>query len=135
MQFEKIRRINKSKIIVGSLIGIGVIGAVTILPSFAKYRLTESINIANGVVNYKVPDFQIVAMYKSDDRKNYTEIEGRMPESGYIINEEKSYCNLITGGEDTEAILKTVDGNHVISNLIKGDKCYLYFAYLRTVLI
>ena len=33
----------------------------------------------------------MMAMYRSDDGTNYTEIN-KMPESGYVINEEKSYC-------------------------------------------
>lgn len=126
MKFEKIRRINKIKMIVGGVVALGVISAMSIIPSFAKYKLTESINIANGVINYKVPDFQIVAMYKSEDGTNYTELEERMPSSGYIINEEKSYCNL-NGSKDTNALLKAINGEHVIANLIKGNKCYLYF--------
>ena len=34
----------------------------------------------------------MMAMYKSDNGTSYTEITGRMPSSGYVINEEKSYC-------------------------------------------
>jgi hypothetical protein len=33
----------------------------------------------------------MMAIYKSEDGTNYTEIDA-MPESGYTINEEKSYC-------------------------------------------
>mgnify|MGYP006922414663 CR=1 FL=1 len=35
-----------------------------------------------------------MAMYKNDDGTNYTEIN-EMPESGYVINEEKSLSPLI----------------------------------------
>lgn len=126
MKIEKLEKSHKKKIIFGGVIGLGVIGIITILPSFAKYKVTQEINIANGVVNYKVPDLKVMAMYKSDDGVNYTEIEDRMPDSGYIINEEKSYCNL-NDEKDMNVVLKTINKNHVISNLIKGDRCYLYF--------
>ena len=65
-------------------------------------------------------------MYKSEDGSNYTEITGRMPSSGYELNQTKSYC-ILNGSKDTNAVLKTIDGDHVISNLAKGEKCYLYF--------
>lgn len=131
MKFEKIKIINKNKIIIGGLIGLGVISAICVLPSFAKYKLTESINIANGTVNYKVPDFKVMAMYQQNESGDYEETTA-MPSTGYIINEEKSYCNL-NGTLDNEVKLKTIDGNHTIANLIKGDKCYLYFDFPHTI--
>ena len=67
-----------------------------------------------------------MAMYKSEDKTNYTEIND-MPNEGYIINESKSYCNMSNGNKDTTAVLKTINGNHTIGKLKKNDKCYLYF--------
>ncbi len=101
-------------------------GALTFNLTRAKYKLTESIPLVRGTVNYKAYDFKIMAIHKSDNGTNYTEIE-EMPSSGYTINESKSYCENINKVKNTNAVLKTVNGNHVISKLNRNDRCYLYF--------
>lgn len=126
MKFEKIRKINKSKIIVGGVITLGAIGAITILPSHAKYKLTESINIVNGTINYKVPDIKVMAMYTSENGTNYTETT-TMPGSGYIINEEKTYCTTDNVNQVKGKAYTNASGELVFKNLTKSDKCYLYF--------
>ena len=68
----------------------------------------------------------MMAMYKNDDGTNYTEIN-KMPESGYVINEEKSYCTINNVDKDGSAKLYTNNGEHIIKNLQKNEKCYLYF--------
>lgn len=133
MQFEKIRRINKSKLLVGGVVALGLISTFIYLPSMAKYKLTESINIANGVVNYKVPDLNVVAMYTSEDGVNYAET-AITPSSGYLINEEKSYCNL-NGVKDDNIIIKTINNMVSFANLQKGSKCYIYFDKLNFNLV
>ena len=93
MQFERLRKNHKRKIIIGGLIIVCVISAITITTTRAKYKLTEDIPLVRGTVNYKPYDFKMMAMYQSEDKVNYTEIN-EMPTSGYIINENKSYCNM-----------------------------------------
>ena len=126
MQFERIKKNHKRKIIIGGLILVCITSVITITTTRAKYKLTEEIEIAKGTINYKPYDFKIMAMYKSEDKTNYTEIN-EMPSEGYIINESKSYCNMSNGNKDTTAILKTINGNHTIGKLKKNDRCYLYF--------
>jgi hypothetical protein len=43
MQFERIRKNHKKKIIIGGLILVCVISAITITTTRAKYKLTEDI--------------------------------------------------------------------------------------------
>ena len=126
MQFERIRKNHKRKIIIGGLILVCVTSAITITTTRAKYKLTEDIPLVRGTVNYKPYDFKMMAMYQSEDKVNYTEIN-EMPTSGYIINESKSYCNMSNGNKNTTAMLKTINGNHTIGKLKKNDRCYLYF--------
>ena len=126
MQFERLRKNHKRKIIIGGLILVCVISAITITTTRAKYKLTQDIPLVRGNINYKSYDFKVMAMYKSEDKIDYTEID-EMPSEGYIINESKSYCNMSNGNKDTNAILKTINGNHTIGKLKKNDRCYLYF--------
>ena len=95
--------------------------------SHAKYRVTQSIPLVNGTINYTPYDFKMIAMYQKDDSGEYVEIDV-MPSSGYVINETESYCTIDNVNKDEEAILYTDDeGQHVIGNLKKNSKCYLYF--------
>ena len=66
-----------------------------------------------------------IAMYKSEDGTNYTEI-AEIPDSGYVVNEEKTYC---TNDNKTQVKgkVKTIKGNTVITNINKSDKCYVWF--------
>ena len=127
MEFQTLRKSHKKQIIIGALAICVIGGAITFATSRAFYKVSGSVDLAKGTVNYKAYDFKIMAMYKSDDGSNYTEITDRMPSSGYVINEEKSYCTIDNKTHDTNAVLKTIDGNHVFNNLAKSDKCYLYF--------
>ena len=115
----------------GCLITILLIVLVNIIASKALYRKTESVQLASGTVNYTPYDFKIMAMYQekksySSDSDKYEEIK-IMPGSEYVINETKSYCTLDNQKHDTNAVLKTFEGRHIISHLTKQDKCYLYF--------
>jgi len=129
MKIETIRKSHKKQIII-SIVAFIVIAIVLIVgKSFAKYSLVKNIKIAEGTINYKISDFKMMAMYKNDGNGDI-EIN-TMPESGYTINESKSYCTLDNINKDTKAKLYTDEnGQHIISGLSKSSKCYLYFDYL-----
>ena len=126
MKIEKLGK-NHRKEVIGGLIVISVIGILAFNLTKAKYQNIEDIKLVEGNINYKPYDFKMMAMYQSDDGTNYTEIN-KMPESGYVINEEKSYCTINNVDKDNSAKLYTDKyGQHVIENISKNDKCYLYF--------
>jgi len=126
IKFETLKKSHKKQIVIGVIAICLVGGVLTFRTTRAKYKVTQSVNIVNGIINYKPYDFKIMAMYKSDGEFNYIEIED-MPGNDYTINEEKSYCNMTSGDRDTGAILKTINGNHTIGKLKKNDRCYFYF--------
>ncbi len=125
MKLEKIG--NYKKIIIGGLIVVGVIAALILTTSKAKYKNIETMDLVNGTINYKPYDFKVIAMYKNDGDGD-VEID-KMPLSGYAINESKSYCYTTNNDEHSTGIkLFTNDlGQHIIEGLNKNDKCYLYF--------
>ena len=112
--------------IVGFVLCALVFVIINLFLTKAKYQLTESIPIVRGTINAKAYDFKIMAMYTIDDEGNESSIE-RMPDANsYLINTEKSYC--VNGdSRDQEVILKTENGNHIMANLAKQDKCYVWF--------
>jgi len=136
MKIETIRKNHKKEIII-SIVAFLIIAIVLIVgKSLAKYEIAKSIKIAEGTINYKIPDFKIMAMYKQKDNETCTEDNcynemsetDRMPSSGYVINESKSYCTLDNINKDTSVRLYTnAGGEHIIKNMAKSEKCYLYF--------
>jgi len=129
MKIETIGKNHKKEIIIGVSIFVVIAIVLVVKGTLAKYELVKNIKIAEGTINYKQPDFKMMAMYKNDGNGDI-EIN-TMPESGYTINESKSYCTLDNINKDTKAKLYTDEnGQHIISGLSKSSKCYLYFDYL-----
>jgi len=125
MEFETLKESHKKEILIGAVVFILITIVLIVRASFAKYQTTKNVTIAEGTVNYKVPDFKIMAMYKNDGAGDI-EIT-TMPASGYAINESKSYCTLDNINKIYNKMYTDEDGNHVIANLSKSSKCYLYF--------
>ena len=132
MQFERIRKNHKKKIIIGGLILVCVISAITITTTRAKYKLTQNIKLAEGNVNYKTPDLNMVAFYQGEGNSDtdYTAVE-TVPTSGYLLNNTRSYC-AVGGTKDATIGIAYSGGKVTISNLVrKGTKCYLYFDTIK----
>jgi len=135
MKIETLRKNHKKQVLIGAVAFVLIAIVLIVQQSFARYSLIKNIKIAEGTINYKVPDFKIMAMYQQKANQTctndscYEEITSkRMPTSGYVINETKSYCSLDNINKDKEARLYTNEnGEHIISNLAKASKCYLYF--------
>jgi len=125
MQFEVMKKSHKKEIIFGVIVLVTIAIVFIVQLSFAKYKAVKNMPIVSGTINYKIPDFNIIAMYKNDGAGDVQ--ISTMPTSGYTINESKSYCNL-NGSKDNNARMYTdINGQHVMSKLTKGNKCYIYF--------
>jgi len=131
MKIEKLRKSHKKEMMIGGLIGVSVLSVLIFATTRAKYQTAESINIAKGTINYKPYDFKIIAMYEQNSSGTYTEVTTMSDAKKYKVNESKSYCTLDNVNKDTNAILKTINGEHIIRNLTKNDKCYLYFDKIK----
>ena len=126
MSFEKLKRSHLKRNIVIGVAGITIISTIVLNFTKAKYRVTQSIPLASGTINYNLADLNVIALFQESESGQYQEIN-IMPSSGYTINEEKSYCE-VNGVKDSNAKLYTnSEQEHVIANLQKGTKCYLYF--------
>ena len=125
MKIEKLGK-NHRKEVIGGLIVISVIGILAVNLTKAKYQGIEDIELVKGEVNYKIPDFKMMAIYQNNNG-SYEEIS-ELPGKNYKINESNSYCTINNVDKDDKAKLYTNKyGQHVIENISKNDKCYLYF--------
>ena len=127
MKFEVLKRSHLKRNIIIGVIAVLIISAVILNFTRAKYRVTESIPLVNGTINYTPADLNAVAIYINSD-SGYTKSD-TIPESGYVLNEEESYCT-INGEEDTSiSVSYDVDTKSlsVTPLTTRGTKCYLYF--------
>ncbi len=103
---------------------------INYITSLARYRNTESIELASGNINYNKADLNIIAMYQekddyvSEDYK-YTNIN-KIPTTGYKLS-NKSYCEV--GSKRVEEVEIEYKNNAIyVGNITeKGTKCYIYF--------
>ena len=123
MTFETLKRSHLKRNIIIALIAVGVISAIVLNFTRAKYRTTQSVPLLNGTINYTLADLNIVAMYLDG-----SEID-TLPDGNYALTSE-SYCTTEDDVKD-ESITLSYDsatkGLSVSPMTKKGTKCYLYF--------
>lgn len=127
MKFEVLKRSNLKRNILIGVIAILMISVIILNFTRAKYRVTESIHLVNGTINYSSADLNVVAVYIQNGN-DYSKSD-TIPESGYTLNEEKSYCTV--NGEEDSSITVSYEADTQTLNVspltTKGTKCYLYF--------
>ncbi len=126
MTFETLKRSHLKRNIIIALIAVGIISAIVLNFTRAKYRTTQSMPLLNGTINYELSDFNLIGAYiqNGDDYTPTNEI----PSSGYEFNSEKSYCTV--NNENIDVTLNYDMETQTISVVpltTKGTKCYLYF--------
>jgi hypothetical protein len=128
MQFERLRKNHKKKIIIGGLILVCITSAITITTTRAKYKLTQDIPLVRGAINYKMPDLRIVAINTSEDGTNYNIVD-EIPIARYKLNTTRSICKIAaTDTKDEEITIEYKEGKvNILGVTKKGTRCYLYF--------
>ena len=141
MKIERLKKNHKKQVIIGAVVICVVGGALTFNLTKAKYKLTESIPLVRGTVNYKVPDLRTVALY-TNNNGTYQETND-IPTSGYTLNKEKSVCKVYDGTTSVENApvdpnikINYHDGVIGVDNIIKRNtRCYLYFDKKHSITI
>ena len=126
MKFEVIKRSHVKRNIITAVAIVFILSAIILTFTRAKYKITESIPLVNGTINYELSDFNLIGAYIQEG-DNYIQVD-EIPTSGYEFNSEKSYCTV-----NNENINATLNYDMETQNLTitplttKGTKCYLYF--------
>ena len=92
MKFEVIKRSHVKRNIIIGIIVVLILSAIILTFTKAKYKITESIPLVNGTINYELSDFNLIGAYIQEG-DNYIQVD-EIPTSGYEFNEEKSYCTV-----------------------------------------
>ena len=127
MKYEVLKRSHLKRSIVIALIVVGVISAIILNFTQAKYRTTQSIPLIQGTINYSASDLNIVAMYLNQDGAMPSGETNMAPKFGYTLNEEQSFCE-VNDERIADASILYEDGYLYFNKLNrKGTKCSVYF--------
>ena len=127
MEIETLKRSHFKRNIIIGVVAVLIISAIVLNFTRAKYRVTHSIPLVNGTINYSLADLNIVAITVDGESVN------TIPESNYELTED-SYCTV--NGEEDSSISLIYDSStqtlQVIPFTTKGTKCYLDFVTATT---
>ena len=125
MEIETLKRSHLKRNIIIGVVAVLIISAIILNFTRAKYRVTQSIPLVNGTINYSLADLNIVALYidgvaaeELDSSKNYT------------LDTTQSTCTY-KDGSTIQNLTLNYDSNTktftIAPYTTKGTKCTLYF--------
>ena len=122
MEFEVLKKSHlKRNIIIGVLV-VGVIAAMILNFTRAKYRVTQSIPLVNGTINYSPGDIIISAYFNDELMETFP-----TKEDGYTVSN-------ITCDNNATATLNEDTWEIEVTNLVtKGTKCDITFVEFKTL--
>ena len=125
MKIETLKKSHLKRNIIIGVVGVLIISAIILNFTRAKYRVTQSIPLVNGTINYSLPDLNIVGLYI--DGEEATELDSSKT---YTLDTKQSVCTYKDGTkiENLNISYNTETGGLSISPYTtKGTKCTLYF--------
>ncbi len=128
MNFETLNNKGFKKLAIVITVSIFLFSVLILSLSLAKYRSTNSINIAKGTIKYNRPDLHLAEVYVVNDAGEY-ELTSEVPENGYILNKDttKTRCEN-KDGTIVNIIITYENRGLTFSKLVTGGvKCYAYF--------
>ena len=132
IEFETIKS-NKNRLyfLCGFVCVVVLLVVFVVTRSHAKYRVTQSIPLVNGTINYSLSDLNIVGLYI--DGAEATELDSSKT---YTLDATQSTCTYKDGTEIPNLNISydsATGGLSISPYTTKGTKCTLYFE--ETVLV
>ena len=125
MEFETLKQSHLKRNIMIGVVAVLIISAVVLNFTRAKYRVTQSIPLVNGTINYTLPDIQIVGLYI-----NGVEAEELDSTKSYTLDTDQSTCTYKDGSTIQNLTLNYDSDTKTFTiapYTTKGTKCTLYF--------
>ena len=125
MKIETLKKSYLKRNIIIGIIVVLIMSGVILTFTRAKYRVTQSIPIVNGTINYTLPDLNIVGLYI--DGEEATELNSDIK---YTLDTEQSICTYKDGTEIPNLSISydtSTGGLSISPYTTKGTKCTLYF--------
>ena len=121
MEIETLKRSHLKRNILIAVVVVLIISAVILQFTRARYRVTQSIPLVNGTINYTVPDLNAIALYVDGVSTD------TLPDGNYKLT-SASYCEI--DGERADVTLSYDSATKALSVTpftTRGTKCTLYF--------
>ena len=125
MDFKVLKRSHLKRNIIIGVVVVAIISAVVLTFTRAKYRVTESIPLVNGTINYTLPDLNIVGLYIDG-----VEAEELDSNKTYTLDTTQSTCTYKDGTEIENLSISydsETSGLSISPYTTKGTRCTLYF--------
>ena len=125
MKFEVIKRSHLKRNILIAILVVALISSLILNFTQAKYRVTESMPLIQGTINFSLSDLNLMAVYLN--RNGETISSDKVPHVGYTLNTEQSICE-VNDVEDETIEIVYENGLLNFNGLgNKGTKCTAYF--------
>ena len=116
MEFETLKRSHLKRNIIIGIIAVVIISAIVLNFTRAKYKVTQSIPLVNGTINYSPGDIIITAYFNNKQLETFP-----TKDSGYSVEN-------VTCDKDATASFNENTWELEVNNLVqKGTKCDIYF--------
>ena len=125
MEFEVLKRSHLKRNILIGVVAVLIISAIVLNFTRARYRVTQSIPLVNGTINYIPYDLNIVALYIDG-----VEAEALDSNTDYTLDTAQSTCTYKDGSAIPNLTLSYDSDTKTFTitpYTTKGTKCTLYF--------
>ena len=129
IEFETIKsHKNRLYFLCGFVCVVVLLVVFVVTRSHAKYRVTQSIPLVNGTINYTLPDLNVIAITVDGESTD------TLPDGNYELL-DSSYCTYKDGSTIDNLTLNydsTTKAFSITPYTTKGTKCYLEFVTATT---
>ncbi len=125
VEIETLKQSHLKRNIIIGVVAVLIISAIVLNFTRAKYRVTQSIPLVNGTINYSLPDLNIVGLYI-----NGVEAEELDSSKKYTLDTAQSTCTYKDGSVINNLTLNYDNDTKtfmIAPYTTKGTKCALYF--------
>ena len=125
MKYEVLKRSHLKRNILIAVLVVALISSLILNFTQAKYRVTESMPLIQGTINFSPSDLNLMAVYLNKNGETIS--SDKVPHVGYTLNTEQSICEVNDVKDET---IEIVYENGLLNfNGLgnKGTKCTAYF--------
>ena len=125
MEYEVLKRSHLKRNILIAILIVALISSLILNFTQAKYRVTESMPLIQGTINFSPSDLNLMAVYLNKNRETIS--SDKVPHLGYTLNTEQSMCEV---NDEKDETIEIVYENGLLNfNGLgnKGTKCTAYF--------
>ena len=125
MNFEVLKRSHLKRNMLIAVLVVALISSLILNFTQAKYRVTESMPLIQGTINFSPSDLNLMAVYLNKNGETIS--SDKVPHVGYTLNTEQSLCEV---NDEKDETIEIVYENGLLNfNGLgnKGTKCTAYF--------